>query len=99
MGHVTNYFKVTPEELEAEYLGAQPQLMVSEAAQVRQEKKHMEEEHGQAWKDAQVQIAVLSNNYRNLADQYQGVINEVALMRDKLAKSIVEKEKDPKARV
>lgn len=92
LGHYLNYYKPTPEHLEAEYLRAEPFLTVSEALQVRQEKDRMEAEHGQEWKDAQLQILTLTNNYRNLSDQYQSVLNEVALMRDKIARELERKQ-------
>ncbi|MDG6950048.1 MAG: site-specific integrase [Nitrososphaerota archaeon] len=78
MGHVTNYFKVTPEELANEYLSAQPHLLVTEAAKANQEKAKLETEQA-------LEIQALK-------EQLNAVLTQVGALRDKVAAKVRDEE-------
>jgi hypothetical protein len=69
LGHRSNYFKPSAEDLEEMYLNAVPFLTIDERFKLKVELENKEKEHGAQWKDMRLEVLSLKDENRTLENK------------------------------
>jgi integrase len=85
-GKKVNYFKPSIEEVEAAYLEAMPNLLVSEKYALQEQAQRQDQEHSAKWQEARLETLELKAAYKELQEKMKEMETKPRMTREEVRK-------------